>query len=212
MIYEFATAVRSYAGKRLMKQWRAGDHTWFDHRVDELRWPRNIFWLERGVLARLYLPLGGKVLDVCCGDGYFSDVFWADTAGSIDAVDRDPAALAAARHCHWRDNIAFTCADIVNDPLPDLGYDLICFFEAIEHLSAENGRAVVETLGAALADGGHIVGSTPQVAPTAKGKGNREHDNEFESATQLRDFLGPDASVFVTHHPERTTLYFVIGR
>lgn len=211
MIYEVATAVRSQAGKRLLQQWRTGRHTWFDHRIDELLWPRNIFWVERGVLARLYLPLGGRVLDVCCGDGYFSDVFWADTAGSIDALDRDPAALAVARRRHSRSNIAFTCADI-RKPLSGSGYDLICFFEAIEHLSAEDARAVVARLRAALAEGGHIVGSTLQVAPEARGKANREHDNEFESADQLRDFLGPDATVFMTYHPLRTTIYFVIAK
>ncbi len=75
-----------------------------------------------------------------------------------------------------------------------------------------DGRAVMARLRDALAEGGHIVGSTPQVAPEARGKGNREHDNEFESTDRLCDFLGPDATVFTTHHPRRTTIYFVIAK
>jgi len=211
MVYEAVAKLRKLAGKRMMKTWQAGGHTWFDHRIDEMMWPDNIFWVERGALARLYLPKGGKVLDVCCGDGYFSDLFWSISAERVDAVDRDPRALAQAARSHGHRNIAFHKRDIVRDPLPDSQYDLVCFFEAIEHLSAEDGQVVLRKLRSALADGGHIVGSTTQVAHDARGMGNPEHDNEFESAEDLAAFLGPDATILTSYHPARTTLYFILG-
>lgn len=211
MIYETVARIRRVAGDWMLISAALGRHTWFDHRIDEMLWPRDIFWVERGVLARLYLPQGGKVLDACCGDGYFSDVFWSETAGTIEAIDRDAAALSTARRFHGRPNIAFYQRDVVRDALPGSNYDLVCFFEAIEHLSATDGKTVIDKLRSALARGGHIVGSTPQVADDDRSRRNREHDNEFESAEGLQAFLGPGATILTTHHVNRTTLYFVCG-
>jgi SAM-dependent methyltransferase len=210
--YELVIRLRRLYNARVMwGHWRRGGHTWFDHRLDELDWPQRIFWVERGVLGRFHLPPGARVLDLCCGDGYFSDCFWSPTAGHIDAVDRDPEALALARARHAQPNIEYRCLDIVRDEFPGRDYDLVCFFEAIEHLSVGDGVLVLEKIEAALKPGGWLVGSSTAVGATQRGKGNVEHDNEFADAAGLADFVSrvfASPSVFSSHHPERTTLYF----
>jgi 2-polyprenyl-3-methyl-5-hydroxy-6-metoxy-1,4-benzoquinol methylase len=211
--YELVNRLRRvYSARAMRPHWRAGNHTWFDHRLDELDWPERIFWVERGVLGRFHLPQGGRVLDLFCGDGYFSDHFWASSAGHIDAVDRDSAALTLARACHSKPNIDYRCLDIVLDSLPGTGYDLVCFFEAIEHLSVENGLLVLEKVKDALVPGGWLVGSSTAVAAANRGRGNREHDNEFTDEQSLAAFVGQvfaEPTVFSTHDPARTTLSFV---
>ncbi len=211
LLFSLSRRIRHLLGTYALSRWLRGDHTWFDHRIDELRWPENIFWVERGVVARQHLPQDGRLLDLCCGDGYYSDVFWSTTAGLIDAVDRDPEALRLARTAHAKPNIRFHQLDIVRDPLPGSGYAVVCFFEALEHLSVDDGMLVLEKIKAALAPDGWLVGSTPQVAPEARGQGNREHDNEFESPESLEAFVGlvfSRVETFASFHPGRTTLYF----
>ena len=39
-----------------------------------------------------------KVLDVCCGDGSYSYMFFSDIAGHIDAIDNDEYALQYAKN------------------------------------------------------------------------------------------------------------------
>lgn len=187
----------------------------FDHRLDEFDWPERIFWVERGVLGRFHLPPGAKVLDLCCGDGYFSDCFWSPSAGHIDAIDRDPEALALARARHTKANIDYRCLDVVRDELPCSDYDLVCFFEAIAHFSIEDGLGVLEKIKDALVPGGWLVGSSTAVASANRGKGNVEHDNEFADAQSLAAFVGrvfAEPSVFSSHHPARTTLYFAVQK
>lgn len=211
LVFWLGRGVRHLLASCALSRWQRGDHTWFDHRIDELRWPENIFWVERGVVARQHLPQDGRLLDLCCGDGYYSDVFWSTTAGAIDAVDRDPEALRLARTAHARPNIRFHQLDIVRDPLPGSDYAVVCFFEAIEHLSVEDGLLVLNKIKAALAPGGWLVGSTQTVAPEERGQGNREHDNEFESLESLEAFVGRVFSrvdMSASFHPDRTTLYF----
>lgn len=214
--YDLCNRIRRVYNSRIMwRHWRAGGHTWFDHRLDEFDWPERIFWVERGVLGRFHLPPGAKVLDLCCGDGYFSDCFWSPSAGHIDAIDRDPEALALARARHTKANIDYRCLDVVRDELPCSDYDLVCFFEAIEHFSIEDGLGVLEKIKDALVPGGWLVGSSTAVASANRGKGNVEHDNEFADAQSLAAFVGrvfAEPSVFSSHHPARTTLYFAVQK
>jgi len=199
----------------LFDRWAAGDHTWYDHRLDELMWPGNLFWVERGVMGTLHLKPGDKVLDCCCGDGYFSGTFWNRIAGHIDAVDRDDAALDLARKAHGHPTINYTKVDIVEDPFPGTDYDVVFFFEAIEHLSKETGHLVIDKIKNALKPGGRLIGSTTQINADDRGSANKEHDNEFESVDALCDFLKQtfvESEVSVTYHPERTTLYYVCIR
>ena len=72
-----------------------------------------------------------KVLDVCCGDGSYSYMFFSDIAASIDAVDNDEYALKYAKKYSSRDTINYHLLDIISMPMPSSNYDFIIWNAAI---------------------------------------------------------------------------------
>jgi 2-polyprenyl-3-methyl-5-hydroxy-6-metoxy-1,4-benzoquinol methylase len=192
---------------------------WFDHRIDlYYHWPHNLFWLERGILPRKEMFDGCNVLDLFCGDGFFSRYFYSSIAGQIDAVDKDPSAIAHAKRWHSYPTINYRVLDAVKQDFPRDCYDVIVWFEAIEHLSEAEYKVVAERIKAVLKDKGILIGSTPIVSAEHGTKRNWEHQNEFTSIAQLREFLSRDfrhVHVDMTIHPtldgdERRTAYFTL--
>jgi SAM-dependent methyltransferase len=162
--------------------------TWFDHRFDHLRGPSNWYWSERGVLGAQLICSGDTVLDLCCGDGLFSALFYSVKANHVDALDRDRRAIALAWRRYRKANVKFLVADVVADEFPRPDYSVALFFSAIEHFSAEAGSRVLQRIAASLAKTNSVLlGSTPIVA--TRGGHNFEHDNEFLSMEQLKCFL-----------------------
>lgn len=114
---------------------------WFDHRIDlYYHWPRNLFWVERGVFPRKYMFKGCKVLDLFCGDGFFSYYFYSTIADEIDALDLDPQAIAHAKKWHANPKITYYVSNVVLNDLPKARYDVVVWYEGIEHLSREAMR------------------------------------------------------------------------
>ncbi len=165
---------------------------WFDHRFDWLRGPENWVWNERGIYGAKLTRPGDKVLDVCCGDGIYSGLFYSKFAGLVHAVDRDEKAISVARKRYSRENVSFFKIDILEEAFPLDNYDVVVMFAAIEHLSAEQGTSLLQRIAAALSASSNrsFLGSTP-IFHEATGHGHPEHQNEFTSIERLKDFLSP---------------------
>src|SRR3989442_390916 len=118
----------------------------FDPRADLLRWAelRVPFWVERGVFSREVMFQGCRVLDLCCGDGFYPYYFYSGTASQIDAVDRDPTAIIHARKWHGHPTIRYVQQDLIADEFPDTDYDVITWDGAIEHFSLDEIRQVLQ--------------------------------------------------------------------
>lgn len=192
--------------------------SWFDHRIDlYYLWPENLFWLERGVLPRRWMRPGCRVLDLFCGDGFFARHFYATAAARVDAVDKDPSAIAHAQREHAHPRVAYHVLDALERDFPADRYDVVVWYEGIEHLSADDCGRVLARIGRAIADGGVLLGSTPLIAPEQRGRNNWEHQNEFEHPDALRAFLGRAfrrVDVFETIYPNcgggvRRTAHFL---
>lgn len=193
--------------------------TWFDHRIDlYYLWPYNLFWLERGVLPRKYMLEGCTVLDLFCGDGFYSHYFYSTIAGHIDAIDKDPSAIAHAKRWHSQPKINYVVLDAVKKNFPRSRYDVIVWFEGIEHLNAAAFAVIVKRIKAAMGITSVLVGSTPIISDKHQNKGNWEHQNEFTSIPQLRDFQlrdFADIQIEMTVYPilgggQRRTAYFTL--
>jgi 2-polyprenyl-3-methyl-5-hydroxy-6-metoxy-1,4-benzoquinol methylase len=191
--------------------------SWFDHRIDlYYQWPHNLFWLERGFFARRHMFEGCTVLDLFCGDGFYAKHFYASLAGRIDAVDKDPRAIAHARAIHSHPKIAYWQKDAINEGLPVGSYDIVAWFEAIEHLSEQECSVLMKRIKEAVGEKGILLGSTPLVAEGQKGKSNWEHQHEFETAKEVEALLShhfSEVRTEVTVYPEleagtRRTAYF----
>jgi SAM-dependent methyltransferase len=118
------------------------------------------------------LERGAKVADVGCGHGH-STVLMADAFPSSTFFGIDPheasieAAVENAEAAGVSDRVSFavgTAADV-----PELGFDLICFFDALHDMGDPVGAA--RRARSALAEGGTVM----LVEPSA---GNRLEDNQ----------------------------------
>src|SRR2546422_9655686 len=117
------------AGSLILRDWRLEAYDrpqFFKHQINLSRWrfePGRWSFAARGVYARQSMFKGCSVLDLCCGDGSNSYLFFSDIAGHIDAVDNDTMALSYARRYHSAPAISYHRIDIVNQPLPGRRYD-----------------------------------------------------------------------------------------
>ena len=98
--------------------------------------PANFFWVRFGrrTVERLQLPLGARVLDVCCGSGA-SAIPAAEAVGpdgSVLGIDLAENLLALARskaNQRGLKNIQFRSGDMLDLGLPDASFDaVICVF------------------------------------------------------------------------------------
>jgi ubiquinone/menaquinone biosynthesis C-methylase UbiE len=100
--------------------------------ADSYDHPANFFWerYDRRTVERLRLPLGARVLDVCCGSGA-SAIPAADTVGpggSVFGVDLAENLLELGRDKakqHGLENIVFRRGDMLDLRLPDSSFDAV---------------------------------------------------------------------------------------
>jgi SAM-dependent methyltransferase len=193
------------------RRWRLHDTPeWFDHRADLFRFSeeRRPYFLERGVYARELLPRDGRVLDLCCGDGFYPFHFYAETASHIDACDWDDTALRHARRWHSHPRISYSRSDIIVDAFPNNDYDLVVWDGAIEHFALGDIRKILEKVRSSLGALGVLCGYTilnegPRMHP--------DHSHEFGSADELAELLlavFPAAATLETEYSDRRNVYF----
>jgi SAM-dependent methyltransferase len=188
---------------------------WFDHLLDQYwrwRYTRNPMSWERGIFAALVMPEGCRILDLCCGGGFFSYHFYSSRAATIVAVDFDPQAIAHARRNWKARNIEFLCADIRTD-MPIGPFDTIVWNAAIEHFTLSEIIALLTAIKARLAPNGVLTGYT--LVEKESGKSHPDHEYEFKSQHDLEDLLRPffvNVTVLDTKWrdqlEERENLYF----
>ncbi len=115
--------------------------------MSTLDWDHNAYY-HRFLLRHLPRPCH-RVLDVGCGAGAFAAEL-ASHAGHVDALDRSPAMIEIAGRVTPR-NVTCILADVLDEPLPDEGYDAIVSINALHHVPLED---VLPRLAAAMRPGG----------------------------------------------------------
>jgi SAM-dependent methyltransferase len=185
-----------------------GRPQFFKHAVNLAQWPfdpARWSFVARGVHPREFMRRGCKVLDLCCGDGAYSKLFFADIAGHVDAVDLDSYAIAYARKYHGASNVAYHALDIVRQPLPDSGYDIVVWNAAICYFSEQEIRTVLQKIAAASRPGMRLFGMLP------KSNGWIDHKTEFSEAGAVHSFLRDHFSEVVVREVDEgaaVTFYF----
>jgi SAM-dependent methyltransferase len=163
-----------------------GRPQFFKHAMNLAHWPfdpARWAFAARGVYAREVMHRGCRVLDLCCGDGAYCRLFFADIAGRVDAVDLDEYAIAYARKYHSSPPVRYLKLDIVVDPLPTQGYDVVVWNAAICYFTEAQIKTVLDKVIAASKPEMKLVGMLP------KANGWIDHKTEFSEAADVDRFL-----------------------
>lgn len=181
---------------------------YFKHEFNLYRWrftPRLWAFTARGVFARERMFPGCKVLDLCCGDGSIPYLFFTDIAGSIDAIDRDAAAIAYARRNFIAPNLHYHEKNILNEPLPDSDYDFVVWNAGISYFSEIDIVAVLKKVLQTNRKKFELIGLTPRAYNYV------DHKHEFQSGAELKKFLATFFSHVETKEIDEgniTNIYF----
>lgn len=144
---------------------------------------------------------GLRVLDLCCGAGYGSELL-AATAASVVGVDRDAAAVDAARaSVGARTQARFVAADALDFlRTAEAGeFDLIVCFEGLEHVPEV--ELVVAQLTRLVAGGAAMIVSVPNSATF--GEANEFHLTDFDLGAVRELFAAiPETTIAYQSHAE----------
>lgn len=203
--------VRSSHMRLMMVQWVFPPQPEsFDHHIDLYYYwqkSRDPGWLERGVYGSLALKRG-KVLELCCGDGFITRNFYSLISESIIACDFDLHILKTARRKNSASNIQFVQADI-RTHMPKGNFDTIVWNSAIEHFTEAEIREIMKSIKTRLTPSGIFFGHT--ISEKSDGiKQLSHHEYEFKNKEDLLRFFTPhfqNVTVFETVYPERHNLY-----
>jgi SAM-dependent methyltransferase len=120
---------------------------------------RNPYPFTRGFLVSEVIRSGDRLLDIGCGDGFFTNTFYSPRCRHVDAIDIEPSAIATAKRLNSARNVDFYVLDAVADPFPSDRYDVIVWDGAIGHFADSDLSTVLEKIVGALSPSGIFVGS-----------------------------------------------------
>lgn len=122
---------------------------------------------------------GKDILDIACGEGYGTAMLAAQARTAV-GVDVDAAAVTHASTKYQRPNLRYIEGSASAIPLEKESFDLICCFEAIEHIEDQQG--LLKEASRLLRPDGLFVVSTPN-KPEYQGHSGEEnpfHVHELE--------------------------------
>lgn len=137
----------------------------------------------RGFFASEVVRDGDEVLDIGCGDGFFSMRFLSERASHVDAIDVDPEAIGVARQQNAASNVSYHLLDAVVSPFPREAYDVIVWDGALGHFHPDTAETMVRKIGGHLKDHGVFIGSE------SLGVEGSDHLQTFDSLDSLRALL-----------------------
>jgi len=113
----------------------------------------------RGYYNMEILRPSDRVLDIGCGDGFFTRVFFAPCCTSIDALDIEKSAIATANRYYADSKIRFLEANAVTTPFPQQDYDVIIWDGALGHFDKASSDTMLGKIVASLKPDGLFTGS-----------------------------------------------------
>jgi SAM-dependent methyltransferase len=182
---------------------------WFDHYVD-LNWKLptqgDAMFLERAVFSRILLDPDARLLEIACGDGYFTRYFYAPRVRSVVAIDIDPSAIAFARKANGWPNITYEIHDL-RAGLPPGDFSHVIWDGAMLYFTVETLDQVFGWIHERLGPSGLFSGYT--YADYIEERPYIRH--RVDSPQDVANMLGKhfeNVVVLRTEHPERSNFYF----
>ncbi len=189
--YQLALHAGKLASELLFKgQWDYETPEWFDHRhhlLNPERWFTD-FWAASADNVLPLLPLGGKLLNLCSGDGFYDYYFFRKRASQIIGIEMNDDAYRFANRLHAAGNIQYIKDNVLTWTPPPSHFDVVVIRGAIEHFSPADQQTIFRTAHKALKPGGWFCGDTP--AKKTVGKHLSWHEHEWRDESEMRDALG----------------------
>lgn len=193
-------------------QWGYNAPEWFAHRLHVLD-PNKYFtdyWTASADNVVRALPLGGRLLNLCSGDGFYDQYFYRKRAAEITCIEFNREVHDFAVKHHSDKKITYILGDVLSYPLAQSYYDVVCVRGAIEHFSPDDQQKIFTKSFDALKPGGYFCGDTP-----AKKKGVEKqlpsHEYEWSDEQEMRRVLNAVFSEIETWSivsEGRTTLFW----
>jgi SAM-dependent methyltransferase len=184
--------LEQHYNSKFRRQWVLGEEPphFFDQRMGFFQFAfghkdYGPYALFRGFYSSEILRQGDRLLDIGCGDGFFTRRFFAERCGHIDAIDIEPSAIQAAVTYHSAPNITYHLLDAVNQPFPNDTYDVIVWDGAMGHFSPDATHLLLQKIYESLAQDGIFVGSE------SLGIEGSDHLQYFHSLNDLYQIFKP---------------------
>jgi SAM-dependent methyltransferase len=180
-----------YASKfRREWQWSEEPPHFYDQRIGIFEFAtgergRGPYPFYRGFFASEVIRPGDSLLDIGCGDGFFTRRFFSERCGHIDALDVEPSAIEAATARNRAANITYHLLDGIAQPFPRESYDVIVLDGALGHLPPDTTARLLEKISRSLAAQGVFVGSE------SLGIEGSDHLQFFHSLEDLHTIMRP---------------------
>ncbi len=201
-------------------QWFLDPPDYFDHEIDlYYGWKNslNAGWLERGCYNIGAIQMFEKpvVLDLCCGIGFYTHMFYSAISDRIVAIDWDKNAIERAKHLHSTDNITY----IQEEALDYIKYAKKAFLSEDEKYTNVIWDGCIEyftegklnEIFLQIKDVMHPMGIVSGLTPVNKEIETKNTYTVFSSMENLKEYLSnyfKNVMVFETFYDNRTNMYF----
>ena len=166
----------------------------YKHEINLYNWiydPSQSQFVEGGVFGRMLIKKDDNVLDLCCGDGSYSYLFFSDISKLVDAIDNDERAIKYARETYKKNNINYICDDLLQYKLKDEFYDVIVWRAGVAYFSKKDRKALFLKIYHSLKMNGRLYIGTPVE------KQANFSANQVEVITNLEEFEAPCVRIVV---------------
>lgn|GEM_PF-2413770 len=149
------------------------------------------------------------VLDVGCGDGYFTSLIAKKNPHTLRGLDYSDRAIAFARILE--PNVEFVMGDMYELPLADGSVDIVYLIETLEHIPISRRPKAVQEIARVLRAGGVLVISVPSINMPLADK-HEEHFSKESLQRALQEAFTPRKIVGQDYGGIRHTLFWAAFR
>ena len=169
---------------------------------------KRTWWVEGPAFCGLAIKQGSRVLELGCGTGYYTDVFYSPFASEVVAIDIDPRAIETARRLHAGKNIRYEIMDF-REQLPEGPFDAVVWTPTIFAYSPGDIDKTMQALRKVMAPDASLCGFTCVEVDQA-GPGVLWHDLKSLAERLKRYFANVRAfeRAHSTIQPPRNELFF----
>ena len=105
---------------------------------------KGIDSIYRGFYSAEVIGDGDILLDIGCGDGFFTKRFFSSRCRHIDAIDIEKSAIHAAQSYNAHEKIKYYLLDAVKSPFPRDDYDVIVWDGALGHFGKDTTHLMLK--------------------------------------------------------------------